>query len=204
VSSLGILGGTFNPPHVAHLVCARAAIAQLELDRVLLMPVATPPHKPLPDDPGADVRLTLCRLAAAGDLRLEVSDLEVRRGGPSYTVATLEELHAERPEDELTFIAGGDMAASLPEWREPELVLELARFAVAERDGAERAEIERRTAGLRGHERIAFFDMPRLRVSSSEVRRRAAAGLPIDELVPAAVAQYIDEHGLYRSAVTAP
>jgi nicotinate-nucleotide adenylyltransferase len=203
VRSLGILGGTFNPPHVAHLVCARAALDQLGLDRVALVPVAAPPHKPLPDDPGPEVRLELCRRAAAGDERLEVCDIEVRRGGPSYTVDTLEEIHARRPEDELTFIAGGDMAASLPEWREPERVLELARFAVAEREGAERKEIERRTAGLSGRERIVFFDMPRLDVSSSEVRARVAAGRPIDELVPPAVAAYIDERGLYRPAVTA-
>jgi nicotinate-nucleotide adenylyltransferase len=203
VPSLGILGGTFNPPHVAHLVAARAALDQLGLDRVALVPVAAPPHKPLPDDPGPEVRLELCRRAAAGDERLEVSDIEVRRGGPSYTVATLEEIHAERPEDELTFIAGGDMAASLPEWREPERVLELARFAVAEREGAEREEIERRTAGLAGRERIVFFDMPRLDVSSSEVRARVAAGRPIDELVSPAVKAYIDELGLYRTAVKA-
>jgi nicotinate-nucleotide adenylyltransferase len=203
VPSVGILGGTFNPPHIAHLVCAREALDQLGLDRVLLVPVAAPPHKPLPHDPGPEVRLELCRRAAEGDQQLEVSDVEVRRGGPSYTVDTLEELHAKRPEDELTFIAGGDMAASLPEWREPERVLELARFAVAEREGAEREEIERRTAGLKGRERLVFFDMPRLDVSSSEVRARVAAGQPIDELVPPAVAAYIDEHGLYRSAVTA-
>jgi nicotinate-nucleotide adenylyltransferase len=203
VPSLGILGGTFNPPHVAHLVAARAALDQLGLDRVALVPVAAPPHKPLPDDPGPEVRLELCRRAAAGDERLEVSDIEVRRGGPSYTVATLEEIHAERPEDELTFIAGGDMAASLPEWREPERVLELARFAVAEREGAEREEIERRTAGLAGRERIVFFDMPRLDVSSSQVRARVAAGRPIDDLVSPAVKAYIDELGLYRTAVTA-
>jgi nicotinate-nucleotide adenylyltransferase len=203
VSALGILGGTFNPPHVAHLVCAREALEQLGLDRVVLMPVAAPPHKPLPDDPGPEVRLELCRQAAAGDEHLEVSDLEVRRGGPSYTAATLEELHATRPEDELTFIAGGDMAASLPEWRDPERVLELARFAVAEREGAERKEIERRTASLRGRERIVFFDMPRLDVSSSDVRSRVAAGRPIDDLVPPPVAAYIAEHGLYRTAVTA-
>jgi nicotinate-nucleotide adenylyltransferase len=184
-------------------VCAREALDQLGLDRVLLVPVAAPPHKPLPDDPGPEVRLELCRQAAAGDERLEVSDIEVRRGGPSYTVATLEELHARRPEDELTFIAGGDMAASLPEWREPERVLELARFGVAEREGAEREQIETSTAGLRGRERIVFFDMPRLDVSSSEIRTRVATGRPIGELVPPAVAAYIDEHGLYRTAVTA-
>jgi nicotinate-nucleotide adenylyltransferase len=203
VPSVGILGGTFNPPHVAHLVCARAAIAQLDLDKVLFMPVSSPPHKPLPDDPGPEARMAMCRLATAGDSRFEVSDLEVRRGGSSYTVATLEELHETRPEDELTFIAGGDMAASLPEWREPERLLELARFAVAERTGAEREEIEARTADLPGRERIVFFDMPRLDVSSSQVRARVAAGESIDDLVPAAVGEYIARHGLYRSAVTA-
>jgi nicotinate-nucleotide adenylyltransferase len=203
VTSLGILGGTFNPPHVAHLVCAQEALAQLELDRVLLVPVAAPPHKALPADPGPEVRLEMCRLAAAADGRLEVSDIEVRRGGSSYTVATLQELHASHPEHELTFIAGGDMAASLPDWREPERVLELARFAVAERDGAQRAEIEGRTAALPSRDRIEFFDMPRLDISSSEIRARVAAGRPIRWLVPDAVAGYIAEHGLYRSAVTA-
>src|SRR5205085_11536151 len=160
---------------------------QLDLDKVLFMPVSSPPHKPLPDDPGTEARLMMCRLATSGDERFSVSDLEVRRGGPSYTVATLEELHETRPEDELTFIAGGDMAASLPEWREPERVLELARFAVAERTGAERGEIERRTAELEHKERIVFFDMPRMDVSSSDVRVRVAAGEPVDDLVPDSV-----------------
>ena len=203
MARVGLLGGTFNPPHVAHLVCAQEALAQLELDRVLLIPVSSPPHKPLPDDPGPEVRLEMCRLAAGEDSRLEVSDVEVRRGGASYTVATLEELHASHPEQELTFIAGGDMAASLQDWREPERVLELARFAVAERDGAEHAEIERRTGSLRGRERIEFFDMPRLDISSSAIRERVAAGRPIRWLVPDSVAGYIAEHGLYRSPVTA-
>src|ERR671910_878282 len=129
--AVGILGGTFNPPHVAHLVCAQEALAQLELDRVLLIPVSSPPHKPLPDDPGPEVRLEMCRLAAGEDSRLEVSDVEVRRGGASYTVATLEELHASHPEQELTFIAGGDMAASLQDWRGAERGVGLGGFAGA-------------------------------------------------------------------------
>ena len=203
MASLGILGGTFNPPHVGHLVCAQDALAQLQLDRVLLVPVASPPHKPLPDDPGPDVRLDLCRRAAEGDERLEVSELEIRRGGQSYTVDTLEELHASRPEDELTFIAGGDMAASLPEWRDPERILQLARFAVAEREGSERAVVEPLTASLRGRQNIVFFDMPRLDVSSSMIRRRVAGGRAIRWLVPDAVAEEIAARGLYRSAVTA-
>jgi nicotinate-nucleotide adenylyltransferase len=203
VARIGILGGTFNPPHIGHLVCAQEAFVQLDLDAVVLMPVAAPPHKPLPDDPGPAHRLELCRLVADGDPRLQVSALEVERGGRSYTADTLEQLHAAQPEDELTFIAGGDMAASLPRWRDPERVLALARFAVAEREEDRRERIERITAPLAGRDSVVFFDMPRIDVSSSMIRARVGAGRPIRYLVPDEVAEYIGAHGLYRSAVPA-
>src|SRR3954466_8659260 len=105
------------------------AIDQLGLERVALMPVAHPPHKEAPADPGADVRLELCRLAVAGLDRVDVSELEIERGGASYTVDTLRALHERAPEHELTFIVGGDMAHSLPSWRETEAVLDLGRLA---------------------------------------------------------------------------
>jgi nicotinate-nucleotide adenylyltransferase len=198
VASLGILGGTFNPPHIGHLVCAQEARAQLALDRVVLMPVHTPPHKEALDDPGPEVRLALCRAAAAGDEELEVSTLELERGGPSYTVDTLRALHGSREGDDLTFIVGGDMASSLPSWREPEVVLELARMAVAEREEHRRHEIAERVGALRGApERIVFFAMPRLDISSSDVRARIAGGRPIRWLVPGAVADEIERRGLY-------
>jgi nicotinate-nucleotide adenylyltransferase len=198
VASLGILGGTFNPPHIGHLVCAQEARAQLALDRVVLMPVHTPPHKEALDDPGPEVRLALCRAAAAGDEELEVSTLELDRGGPSYTVDTLRALHGSREGDDLTFIVGGDMASSLPSWREPEVVLELARMAVAEREEHRRHEIAERVGALRGApERIVFFAMPRLDISSSDVRARIAGGRPIRWLVPGAVADEIERRGLY-------
>jgi nicotinate-nucleotide adenylyltransferase len=203
VAQLGILGGTFNPPHVGHLVCAQEARARLGLDEVWLVPVASPPHKPLPGDPGPEVRLEMCRRAAAGVEWLDVSDLEVRRGGPSYTVDTLEALRGARPGDELTWIAGGDTALSLPGWHEPERVLSLARFAVAERGEARRDEIERSLAGLAGRPSVVFFDMPRVDVSSSDVRRRVAAGLPVRWLVSDPVRELVEERGLYRSPVTA-
>ena len=170
---------------------------------MLLMPVALPPHKALPGDPGADVRLELCRAAAEGVSWLEADDQEVRRGGPSYTVDTLRELHDARPEDELTWIAGGDMALALPGWREPEALLALARFAVAERDGARREQIEEALGGLAGRRSVVFFDMPRIDVSSSLVRDRVARGLPVRWLVPDAVREVVEARGLYRSAVTA-
>jgi nicotinate-nucleotide adenylyltransferase len=199
VARVGILGGTFNPPHVAHLVCASEAASQLRLDRVLLTPVAVPPHKRPRNDPGASERLELCRLAAAGDERLEVCDLEVARGGPSYTVQTLRELRARTPGDELTFILGADVALGLPSWREPEVVIELATLAVAERAGAARAEIEAcLEQAFGGRAAYELFDMPRIDVSSSEIRRRVAEGRPIRYLVPDAVLARIERNGLYR------
>jgi nicotinate-nucleotide adenylyltransferase len=191
---LGLLGGTFNPPHVGHLICAQEARAQLGLDRVELVPVHSPPHKEVVDDPGPEVRLELCRAAVAGDETLGVCDVEVRRPGPSFTVDTLRELDPEN--QELTFIVGGDMALSLPAWREPGEVLRMARLGVAERAGAQRADIEERLTPLGG--RIDFFAMPRIDISSSDVRRRVAEGRPIRYLVPDAVAEAVAQRGLYR------
>ncbi len=199
MARVGVLGGTFNPPHLAHLVCASEAAAQLRLDRVLLTPVALPPHKDADKDPGAAERLELCRLAVAGDERLAVCDIEVVRGGPSYTVDTLRALHERDPEDQLTFILGGDIALGLPTWHEPEAVLGLATLAVAEREGAARADVaERLTEAFGGLATLAFFDMPRIDISSSEVRRRVAEGRSIRYLVPDAVADRIQQGGLYR------
>jgi nicotinate-nucleotide adenylyltransferase len=201
LASIGILGGTFNPPHIGHLVCAQEAASQLGLKTVVLMPVHEPPHKEAIDDPGVEHRLELCRLAASKDGRLAVSDLETRRPGRSFTVDTLRALHETSPGDELTFIVGGDMARTLPDWRDPEEVLALARLAVAQREGAEQAEIAERLAGLPGGDRVAFFDMPRLDVSSSMIRDRVRAGRPIRYLVPDEVARYISAHGLYGAGV---
>jgi nicotinate-nucleotide adenylyltransferase len=201
---IGILGGTFNPPHMGHLVMAQEALDQLDLDRVVLMPVAVPPHKEAREDPGAAARLELCRLAVAGDERFEVSPLEVERGGASFTVDTLRELHDVEPEHDLTFIVGGDMAQSLPAWREPEAILALARLAVAEREGVRREDIARRLEPLHDGSRVVFFDMPRIDISSSSIRRRVAEGRPVRYLVPDAVAEAIAEQGLYRQPAGRP
>jgi nicotinate-nucleotide adenylyltransferase len=204
VADVGILGGTFNPPHVGHLVMVLEALDQLALDRVMLMPVAQPPHKEAPADPGAAVRLELCRLAIAGEERVEVSDLEIERGGASYTVDTLRALHERDPEHALTFIVGGDMAYSLPSWREPEAILKLARLAVAERDGLRREDIAQRLEPLHAGDRVAFFDMPRIDLSSSAVRDRVAAGRPIRYLVPDPVVDTIRARSLYRQPAGRP
>ena len=195
---IGILGGTFNPPHIGHLVCAQEAYLQLELERVLLIPARIPPHKPVLDEPGIEHRLEMCRLAIAGDeQRFDVSDVEVRRDGVSYTVDTLEELHAHQPESELFLIVGGDVALEFGSWREPERVLSLATLAVAERPGTTRTAVEGALNQLAGGERTRFLDMPGIEISSTLLRRRARSAEPTRYLVPDAVRSYIDRHRLY-------
>jgi nicotinate-nucleotide adenylyltransferase len=195
---LGLLGGTFNPPHLGHLVCAQEACAQLELDEVVFIPVYSPPHKEVVDDPGVDVRVELTRLAVGADSRFWVSRVEADVPGRSYTVDTLRRLHESSPADELTFIMGGDMAHALPTWHQPEAVLSLATLGVAEREGIRRTDIMERLTGLAGADKIRFFNMPRLDISSSSIRRRVASGRPIRYLVPDPVAAYITSEGLYR------
>jgi nicotinate-nucleotide adenylyltransferase len=194
---LGLLGGTFNPPHIGHLVCAQEAVLQLELDRVLLVPVHEPPHKGIDSDPGVAHRVELCRRAVEDEERLELSLVDAEVPGRSYTVDTLRRLHERCPGDDLTFLVGGDMAFSLPTWREPEAILRLAELGVAEREAVRRADIAERLASF-DVQRVRFFDMPRLDISSSLIRRFVAAGRPIRHLVPEAVRAYIAEQGLYR------
>jgi nicotinate-nucleotide adenylyltransferase len=194
---VGILGGTFNPPHLAHLVCAQEAYLQLSLERVLLIPARVPPHKPVDEEPGIEHRLEMCRLAIAGDERFAVSDIEARREGPSYTVDTIGELHENQPESELFLIVGGDVALGFAGWREPERVMTLATLAVAERPGTTRAAVEGVLRQLPGGERARFFDMPAIEISSTMLRERARVGEPTRYLVPDAVRSYIDRHQLY-------
>ena len=200
---IGILGGAFNPPHLGHLVLAQDAHAQLGLDRVVFVPYAEPTHRVLEDDPGAEVRLTMCELAVGVDARLGVSRIEIDRGGPSFTVDTLRELRARAPGDELVLLLGGDQAAALGSWREPEEVLTLASAGVAERDEWRRDEIVSRLGSLCSPDRVLFFDMPRIELSSSLVRQRARSGQPIRYLVPDKVANFVGAQSLYGSSVPA-
>jgi nicotinate-nucleotide adenylyltransferase len=186
---------------VGHLVCAQEAHAQFELAFVELMPTGQAPHREIVGDPGPDVRARLCERAIAGDDRLRMSRLEVDRAGPSYTADTLGLIHERHPDDELYLILGADQAARLPSWHEPEAVLELATVAVAGRGGVDREQVAAECAGLAGAERMRYFDMPRLDVSSSEIRARAASGRPIRYLVPDTVADLIAAEGLYGASI---
>ena len=199
-----MLGGAFNPPHIGHLALAQEARARLELDEVLLMPMAHAPHREIEPEPGPEVRLRLVELAVQGDVRLSACSLEVDRGGRSYTVDTLRALRDRGPADERFLVLGGDAAAALPSWREPEEILRLCTVAVAEREGWERERVGSALEGLAGAgERVVFFEMPRIDMSSSLVRARAAAGLPVRYLVPDLVAEEIAERGLYTGSAAA-
>ena len=209
---IGILGGTFNPPHLGHLALARHAHEALGLDRVFLMPSREPPHKREAPDPGPRHRLAMCRLLVDGDPALSACNLETRRAGPSYTVETLRELHSTHPEQALTFIAGSDAVATLASWREPGALLELADVAIAARPGADANEALQAVAAVRSSPRDASGPLSRdvrvleiepLDVSSSVARERAARGEPIEALVGQAVADYIAEHGLYGAGAGA-
>jgi nicotinate-nucleotide adenylyltransferase len=197
VPRVGILGGAFNPPHVGHLVCAQEALIQLGLEKVLFVPVGEAPHRTLDDDPGSEVRLELVELAIRDDDRFEASRVELEREGPSYTADTLRQLHDSSSGDELFLILGGDQAAALPDWHEPEEVLALATVAVAERVSWNRNAIGIKIGRLRGSERVRYLDMPLMQISSTVIRRRLATGLPFRYLVPDAVAEQIAETGPY-------
>ena len=201
---VGILGGAFNPPHIGHLICAQEATTQLELDTVEFVPTARPPHREIEQDPGAEARFEMVELTVVDDARFEASRIELEREGPSYMVDTLRELQSHSPDDELFLLLGGDQAASLRSWHEPEEVLSLATIAVVERTGWYRPAIGVKLSGLRGAERIVFFDMPRVDVSSSMIRRRAGAGLPIRYLVTDKVANFIGAQSLYGASVPVP
>ena len=173
---------------------------QLDLDRVLLVPVGVAPHKTIDGDPGVEHRVAMC-----GRRSPATSGSASRARTPSASRPTPSTCCVRSARDELTFIVGGDMAHSLPGWRDPEGVLALARLGVAEREGVRRADIAERLAGLAGAaERVRFFDMPRLDISGSAIHRRAAAGQPVRYLVPDGVAAYIERERLYRPGPAYP
>lgn len=181
-------------------MCAQEAVRQLRLERVVLIPAHVPPHKQVDDEPGVEHRLQMCRVAAEGNPQLEVSDLEAGRPGPSYTVDTLQELHCDISDKELYLIVGGDVASGFAGWRDPEQVLRLATLAVAARPGTSRAAVSEALGRVSGGESSVFFEMPEIGVSSTMLRERVRSGETTRYLMPRAVREYVDRHGLYRGS----
>lgn len=188
---VGLLGGTFDPPHLGHLIVAEHVRDAVGLDEVRLLVAGDPWMKS--GVSSASHRTAMVATVAADDPHLAVDDREVRRDGPTYTAETLAELHDEEPDVTWTFILGADAAAKLPEWRYAEDAVARADFVVVARPG-ERLELDHPLlAGLRR------VDTPLIDISSTMVRARVAAGRSIRYLVPASVHRYIEEHGLYRA-----
>jgi len=197
---VGVLGGTFDPVHIGHLLLAESAREELGLERVVFMPAGRPWRKASREVSPAEHRLAMLRLAVAGNDAFEVSTIEVEREGPTYTVETLEELRRKDPGAALFFIVGEDALADLPNWREPQRILELATVAVAGRtaEGPNLRQAEAMMPGLVA--RAVWLRMPIIEISATGIRERVRLGLSIRYRVPAAVEAYIREHRLYVRA----
>jgi nicotinate-nucleotide adenylyltransferase len=199
-SRIGILGGTFDPPHIGHLWLASLAAEELKLERVVFMPAARPPHKRRKRVSAATDRLLMTRLAITGDDRFELSALEMERTGPSFTVDSIDELRRVHAQGARLFLVmAADSLSQIETWREPDRLLSLVEWAVGPRPGStvDRASIEQRFGAAAA--RIHLLDGPALDVSSSDLRRRVATGRTIRYLVPRSVEQHIHDRELYRA-----
>ena len=192
--SIALFGGSFNPPHIGHLAVAEACADAAGLDRVLWMPAATAPHKQ--DDPSlasAEDRLAMVQRAIEGNPRFEASDLEIRRGGVSYTLETIRQLADLYPGEDLALILGGDSLSYFPSWRSPRQILELARLITYQRPGSELAD-----APDWVREKTTVVDGLPLHLSSTHIRSRIARGQTVRYLIPEPVRQLVADRGLYR------
>lgn len=197
-SRLGLLGGSFDPIHVGHLIVAEILAYHLALDHVVFLPAAHPPHKSGQTLAPAEDRLEMIRLSIDDVPEFSVSEIDLRRPGPSYTADTVEEVRDRVSSDtELYFLMGMDSLRDFPGWHEPERIARRARLGVARRPGVDvsRVEIEQQVPEARG--RVEIISVPLIDISSSDIRDRARTGRPFRFQVPRKVARYISETGLY-------
>lgn len=188
---VGIFGGSFDPPHVGHLIVAQSAADQLGLDKVIFVPAYFPPHKIGNQQSSATDRLAMVRLAARGNARFSVSDLEVKREGISYTVETLKWFKSRFEKADLFFIIGGDSLSQFSTWKDPEEILNLAQLVVYPRPLQNLAEIPVSLP------RAQVLQGPMIEISSSDIRLKVSHRESIRYLVPTEVAQYVKAHKLY-------
>lgn len=195
-AAIGIMGGTFDPIHMGHLVIAEAAREALALDRMLFVPAGVPPHKPAGEVTSVEHRVAMVQLAIADNPAFELSRIEVDRAGPSYTVDTVEALAAE---GDVTVILSVETFRELPSWYEPERLFAAGRVAVVPREGYPAPDPGWLAATFPGREdRVTYLDAPHLGLSSTAIRARVAARRSIRYVVPDAVGTYIAAHDLYR------
>jgi nicotinate-nucleotide adenylyltransferase len=197
--SIGVLGGTFDPPHIGHMIIAQEALTQLNLVQVIFAPTRKPPHKLQNEITPIDHRLKMVELALNSNPRFVLSRVDVDREGPTYTVDTIRLLRRELGESaDLYFIMGLDSLASILTWHTPDKLIELCRLAVFNRPGysVDLDALDAQLPGLR--ERVILLQAPALEIAASDLQQRVRAGKSIKHLVPDRVAAYIAEHGLYR------
>ena len=190
---IGIFGGTFNPPHVGHLIVAEAVREHLGMDKVVFVPSYINPQKQESEVASGDHRLEMLRLATDGNPGFVVSDAEIRRGGVSFTVDTLAEFHRTYPVADLYFLVGIDNLPAFNTWRDPERILSLARVAVMTRPGFSAVE-----SPLMKDERVTLCVVPDIGISSTDIRERVRTGRSIRYLVPSPVEEFIKSEGIYR------
>jgi len=195
--NIGFFGGTFDPPHIGHLVIADQAFTQLKLDEVWFVPVGQPPHKAGNHISQPEHRLEMVTRAIIGHPGFKVSRVDIDRPAPHYSVTALEILEAQHPQHDWCFIMGADSLSDLPHWHAPARLIELATLAVAGRPGArpDMTELEQDIPGL--CRRVRWVDAPLVDVSSTQLRQMARAGRSLTYLLPDAVASYIHQHNLY-------
>jgi nicotinate-nucleotide adenylyltransferase len=193
--NIGVYGGTFNPPHLGHLILTQSAIDALMLDRILLVPAFQSPFKTHSESLPAEIRAEMVELAISDNTRLMGEYYEVHRAGVSFTVDTLRQIQAEHPDDSLFLLMGADTFLEFHLWKEPEAIAEIATLAVAERPGYE-IDLAAHPYGKTARR----FSMPLIEISSTDIRRRVREGFSIKYLVPWTVQVFIESKGLFRES----
>lgn len=196
---LGILGGTFDPPHTGHLILAEYAHDALGLDQVLFVPAADPPHKQQEDKQPVQHRLAMLELALADNEHFSISRADIDRPGPHYSVDMVAIVQAQYPDYELYFVMGSDSLRNLTRWYHPEELIQRCRLAVMRRPG-DYIQLNMHEAILPSlHDRVSMVEAPLIGISSSQIVDRLQQGRSVRYLLPQAVLDYIDEHQLYRA-----
>lgn len=197
---IGILGGTFNPPHIGHLIVAREAMEKASLDKIVFIPCGNPPHKDALDIPDGKYRIDMVRLAIEGHSGFEMSDIEVVDRGKSYTAKTLEKLKKIYPDDRLCFVVGADSLCQMEEWFCPAEIFRQAEIVVADRGGMENCDLEETIKYYKAkyNADITRITMEAVEMSSSDIRRRIKRDQSIKDMVCDKVIDYIYKSGIYK------